>query len=174
MISIEPDLNSIADIERTIDHLDRVLHELPELVWDAAFYHWSEQMDERFEIEGPRWKPLSQRTVNERMMLDYGGEHMILQREGFLRRSLTELTGPVAGFVKQEGGAIRPIQTGNVLAEIRNGNDVEYRFGTQDERFIELNFDRPMLPNPYEQKVLADNIGKTLGPIIKVMANPNV
>ena len=120
-------------------------------IFSAVFDVYGKLIDKEFEEEGyPQpWKPLSLVTVMDKAALGYYTG--ILVREGFLWRSLSELEGSRTGFVKEFAGVshveMRPIQTGNVLEETTLGQDHwKWEFRTLDERFYELEVERPMTP----------------------------
>jgi hypothetical protein len=115
-------------------------------------------VDEVFTTEGASigqpWEPLARYTVQEREHFGYGGTNPILQREGYLRRSLMDPgMEPQTIYVRKmgEGGdTLEPHLSGNeaILENPREG-DVVFRWGTVDDRFAALHYGsppRPMVP----------------------------
>lgn len=148
-----------------MDQFFQNVEDFPEKIKDDVFEFvfgiFGQIIDREFESGGyPNpWKKLSLWTELDKLALHYFTG--ILIREGFLWRSLTELQGPRVGFVKEVVGLHiedRPIQTGNLL-EMQPVGDQRWRwqFRTLDERFIELDEVRPMIPEEeiWEQHMIA-------------------
>ena len=101
-----------------------------------------------FESEGAAinesWSPLASYTVWEREHFEYGGHHPMLQRERFLKRSLTDPSmGAQTVFVWRWAGdqdELDSHQGGNTLSVDQRGGDATLRFGTLDDRFEFLYF----------------------------------
>lgn len=89
-----------------------------------------------FEREGPGWRPLSRRTIAERIQAGWGGAHPILQRSGDLLEELTDRSHP---------RHIEVIKTGkNARIEIGGSSQkfIENQLGVQERRLPR----RPMIP----------------------------
>lgn len=92
--TFKPDKAFAAQITKRLapyKHLPRTFKPALEAVAD---YVRGEMIVRTFKSEGPGWKPLAPRTINERMAQGYGGPHPVLVRTGDLFDELTKKSHP--------------------------------------------------------------------------------
>lgn len=173
---------SVRDFERFMDRLERFPDTLIPQAAVEATEIWIRTVDRKFAMEGPDWPELAESTVRERThLLGPGlGAHPILERFGYLRRSLTDTTygGPhtvsYPRWTQSGGFGTEPIETGNEIQQI----DVEpghrlYRWVLYDERFEFLVDERPMVPVDEEAEVMCEEIEDALIQLVAKMGGPN-
>lgn len=179
LISLVPTPESQEKLHRAMKVFERISYRIRDKVFDAGLESFLDEMRYLFRVEGdPPWIPLAPRTVAERTELGYGPSSPILEREGFLRRSLTEPDmGPVMGFVKHTsadqplwamaGGFTEPIMTGNLNERMSwgTGNHV-LTFATLDERFQILNRRRSMMLSWRQARMVRGDID---GDILEIL-----
>jgi hypothetical protein len=142
VFKIEPTAESEENLRRAFQRMESaivgVAKVAPALGWNA----YSEVVDEIFDSEGSfigePWTPLAERTQSERESLGYEPAHPMLQREGHLLRSLTDLSMGSQIVPVYHEDRTEMVQSGNIHGISALGADVKLQVGTLDERFLIL------------------------------------
>lgn len=170
------------DLGRFMDRLGRFTDEFTPHAAIGATEVWIRTVERKFAMEGPDWPDLAQSTIRERTeLLGPGlGAHPILERFGYLRRSLTDTTygGPhtvsYPTWREGEGFGTKPVETGSEIQqiEIEQGHRL-YRWALFDERFESLVGERPMIPVEAEAEAMYGEMEDVLIQLVAKMGGPN-
>ncbi len=167
--TLTPTAESIAGVTAMFERIEDIPLSFLWRAFPIAQAMYAEDVRRIFEAEGPGWKPLASRTIENREELDYP-PGPILVREGWLLSSLTDM-----GFLP-EMRAVKTMEgpeehmTGAVVEESPTMSaDGWIRFGTVDDRFLELQADRPMLPMEFEEQALGMRIEPELIKLLRQM-----
>jgi hypothetical protein len=172
---------SIQNLGRVFDHLEQFAERFIEPASVEAQTVWIRTIDQKFAEEGPGWPDLAQSTIRERAQLlgPSLGAHPILERFGYLRRSLTDWTfeGPRSvsydTWSLNEGLGQKSIETGNEIETRRQPGYGLYRWVIYDERFEALMVDRPMVPLGGEAEGMCKEIEDSLVRLAELMGGPS-
>ena len=172
---------SIQNLGRVFDHLEQFAEKFVEPASVEAQGVWIRTIDQKFAEEGPDWPDLAKSTISERAQLlgPSFGAHPILERFGYLHRSLTDWTfgGPHSisypTWSLNEGLGQKSIETGNEIETRRQKGSGIYRWVIYDERFEPLMADRPMVPLGGEAEGMCKEIEDSLVRLAERMGGPS-
>lgn len=171
MLKCEVDSESVERFNAAFEHMRQRVRRFTEQAWPTAFGVYAQHVSGIFDREGPGWAPLAPATLKERQALGYGSGP-ILQREGYLADSLTIESGPRMVPVRTTEGT-EMHRSGNVTHKETRGEDVHYRFGTLDDRFLELQEGNPLTNLPSRDMTPSSTLSREIeAELVKLIRSP--